>query len=74
MKDKVGRPKLPENKRRSYQYRLRLNQSDKDLLDLLSEKTGNDKSEILRYGLMLYASSFEEIHREVEDESHRSSG
>lgn len=49
---KRGRPVKTDS--RSYQYRIRLNRRERDILEFISNESGMPKSTILRAALQLY--------------------
>lgn len=62
-----GRPKLDNP--RSKQYRLRLNDEEREKLEYLSERTGKTVSEILRFGVDLMCSYYDFSDRKESEDS-----
>lgn len=68
-----GRPKLDDS--RTHQYRVRLNDEEREMLEYASAKTGKPKSRIFRDALVSYCNTVRlndansELHGEWEDGS-----
>lgn len=56
-KNKVGRPKLPESKAKSFMLRARVSKGELETVENAAQTDGKDVSEWIREKLMVAASS-----------------